>query len=172
MRRSIDIDSGIVEDEPVALDRADQREADAGVARGRLDDDRAGPEDAARLGVLDHRQGDAVLDAAARVLALELDPDLDARVEEPVDAEVGRVADGVEDGLGLQGALLSDGGAPRAGPAAVGCRGPAACVAAGRGQMTKSAPRSRRGRAGPGPRWTGRRWSRAGRCPSARRCRR
>ena len=52
-----------------------------------------GLQDAALLGVFDHREGDAVLDRAARVLALELDPDLDARVEELVDAQLGRVAD-------------------------------------------------------------------------------
>ena len=94
------------QDQPVALHRADEGEADPGVARGRLDDDRARAEDPGCLGVLDHRQRDAVLDAAARVGALHLEPDLDAGVEEAVHPDVGRVADGGEDGLGLHGALL------------------------------------------------------------------
>ena len=60
------------EDEPVALDGADERKADAGVPGRRLDDGGARLEAAVALGVLDHREGDAVLDAAARVQALEL----------------------------------------------------------------------------------------------------
>ena len=63
----------------VALDRRDHREADAGVARRGLDDRAARLELAGRLGVLDHRQRDAVLDRAAGVRALGLDPDVGGR---------------------------------------------------------------------------------------------
>ena len=62
------------QDQLVALDRGDHREADAGVAAGRLDDRAAGLELAAALGVLDHRQRDAVLDRAAGIGALGLHP--------------------------------------------------------------------------------------------------
>ena len=64
--------------ERVALARADHRERDAGVARGRLEDRLARADQALLLGVLDHRAGDAVLDRAGRVLRLELGPDADA----------------------------------------------------------------------------------------------
>ena len=84
------------EDQLVALDGGDEGEPDAGVARSRLDDDAARLEDAALLRVFDHRQRDAVLDRAARVLTFELHPDLDSRVEELVDAELGGVADGLQ----------------------------------------------------------------------------
>ncbi len=56
----------------VALGRRHERERDAGVAAGRLDDRAAGRQQAAALGVLDHGDRDAVLDAAARVARLEL----------------------------------------------------------------------------------------------------
>ena len=52
--------------ELVALGRADERQRDAGVAAGRLDDRRAARLDPAlALGGLDHRHADPVLDAAA-----------------------------------------------------------------------------------------------------------
>lgn len=57
-------------------------------------------EQAAGFGVLDHGQRDTVLDGAARVAALGFDPDLGA-VEQALQADMGRVADGVEDVLGL-----------------------------------------------------------------------
>ena len=88
------------EDDRVALDGADHRQADARVARGRLDDRRARLERARRLCRLDHRDGDPVLDRAARVRALALDVDVVARAEQPVDADVRRVADGVQDVVG------------------------------------------------------------------------
>ena len=56
----------------VALRDADLREAEPGVAGGRLDDRAALLQPAVLLGVGDHRQRDAVLDRAARILALEL----------------------------------------------------------------------------------------------------
>ena len=55
------------DDAAVALDGGGEREADAGVARGRLDDGVARLQHAALLRVLDHAQRDPVLDAAARV---------------------------------------------------------------------------------------------------------
>jgi len=55
---------GHAQDQPVPLYGADQGQADARIARSRLDYDRPRPDDAAALGVVDHGQGDAVLDAA------------------------------------------------------------------------------------------------------------
>ena len=61
------------EDQVVALGGADERERDARVAARRLDDRRAARLDPAlRLGRLDHRDADAVLDRPARVEHLEL----------------------------------------------------------------------------------------------------
>ena len=61
------------QDQVVALGGADERERDAGVARGGLDDRVAARLDAALgLGDVDHRHADAVLDAAGRVVGLEL----------------------------------------------------------------------------------------------------
>ena len=97
------------EDQPVAADRGDHRQADAGVARGRLDDRAARPEDAAALGVLDHREADAVLDRAARVRPLGLHPHVDLRAVgvQAVDADVRGVPDGLEDARGLHAASMS-----------------------------------------------------------------
>ncbi len=64
------------DDQPVALDRRDQRQADAGVAAGRFDDGVSRLQRAALFGRLDHRQSDAVLDAAGGVEGLELDQHL------------------------------------------------------------------------------------------------
>ena len=90
------------QDEPVALDRGDHGEADAGIARGRLDDDAAGLELAGLLRVLDHRERDAVLDRGAGIDPLLLDPDLGV-AEQAVDADVRRVADRLEDAGGFHG---------------------------------------------------------------------
>ena len=54
----------------------DLREADAGIARRRLDDRVAGLENSARLGVEHHAERRAVLDRARRLHPLELDPHL------------------------------------------------------------------------------------------------
>ena len=61
------------QDQVVALGRAHERERDAGVAARRLHD-RGAPrlDPPLRLGGLDHRDADSVLDAAARVEGLEL----------------------------------------------------------------------------------------------------
>ena len=90
---------GHAEDEPVPLDRGDQGEADAGVARGGLDEHRARPDDARLLRVLDHAEGDAILDAAARIDPLLFGPDGDPGVEEPVDPHVRCLADGLENAV-------------------------------------------------------------------------
>ena len=60
------------EDAAVALERRGDREADAGVAGGRLDDRAARLELPVALGRLDHRHPDPVLDRAAGVEVLEL----------------------------------------------------------------------------------------------------
>ena len=62
----------------VALGARDQRQAEAGVAGGGLDDRAAGLQAAVALGGLDHRQADAVLDRAAGVLRFELEEQLAA----------------------------------------------------------------------------------------------
>ena len=64
------------DDDAVASGRGDGRQADAGVAGGRLDDDRAGLEDALGLCVIDHGLGDTVLDRTGRVEVLQLSQDL------------------------------------------------------------------------------------------------
>jgi len=52
---------------------ADHGQADAGVARGGLDDDGVGADFAGLLGGVEHGHGDAVLDAVARVHEFQLD---------------------------------------------------------------------------------------------------
>src|SRR5260221_5099241 len=64
------------EHEAVALPRGHEREAEPGVAGGRLDERRARPDRPALLRRLDHREADAVLDRPARGLALEPDEEL------------------------------------------------------------------------------------------------
>src|SRR6185369_6578897 len=76
------------QDQAIALHRRDHREANAGIAAGRLDDRSAGLELAAALGVLDHRKRDAVLDRRSGIRALLLDPDLRAVTEEAVETDV------------------------------------------------------------------------------------
>ena len=76
------------EHEVVALRRADERERDPGVARRRLDDRRAARLDQpVGLGGLDHRDADAVLDAAAGVERLELAEQAHARRRHPRELE-------------------------------------------------------------------------------------
>jgi hypothetical protein len=64
--------SGHGEQQPVALRRRDQREPDPGVAAGRLHDLHPGAQRTGRLGVLNHRGSDPVLDATAGVRRLQL----------------------------------------------------------------------------------------------------
>ena len=63
------------EDAAVALERRGDREPDARVPRGRLDDRAARLQQPVALGRLDHRQADPVLDRAAGVQVLELGED-------------------------------------------------------------------------------------------------
>ena len=64
------------DDDAVALGSCHGSQAEAGIAGGGLDDDRAGLEDALGLGVIDHGLGDTVLDRAGRVEVLQLSQDL------------------------------------------------------------------------------------------------
>ena len=82
----------------VALAPADHRQRDAGVARGRLEDDRVLVQAAARLEVLDQVLGDAILDRAGRVEHLELGEDAHVGVRRHArDLDQRRVADRLED---------------------------------------------------------------------------
>ena len=63
------------QDALVALGGADQGQGDAGVAAGRLDDDRVLVDQAGLLGGVDHGKADAVLDAGAGIEKLQLGHD-------------------------------------------------------------------------------------------------
>ncbi len=67
----------------IAERRADHRQRDPGVARGRIDDRLAGPQLAAFEPDLDHVARGAVLDRAAGVEALELGEDPHAGRNQP-----------------------------------------------------------------------------------------
>src|SRR3972149_4151355 len=83
--------------ERVALHLRDHREGDASVPARRLEELASRYELTSRLGVLDHRLRDTVLDRAGRVLALELRVDLDVRARrEPLELDERRAADQVE----------------------------------------------------------------------------
>ena len=86
------------EDELVAFGRRHEREGDAGVAAGWLDDDGVLLEDAALLGVLNHGHADAVLDAAEGIekFAFECDGGRQAGGDF-VQFDQRRVADGFDD---------------------------------------------------------------------------
>ena len=84
------------EDGAVAAGRRDRGEADARVARRRLDDDAARLELALFLRLIDHRLRDAVLDRASRVEILQLDEDVRlevVRLDEMIGLEQRRMAD-------------------------------------------------------------------------------
>ncbi len=85
------------DDQPVALLRRHQRQAEAGVAGGRLDDRAARLQAAVGLGRLDHRHADAVLDRSRRVLALELEEQPAGPGVQSLDLHHRGVADGLED---------------------------------------------------------------------------
>src|SRR5690606_33105261 len=86
------------EDQLVALLLRHQRQADAGVAGGALDQGVAGLDVAALFGGLDHAHADAVLDRTARVLALELQVQLAGTGIQAPGLDDGRVGDELEDG--------------------------------------------------------------------------
>jgi hypothetical protein len=85
------------QDQAVALLGRHQGEAEPGVARRALDQRRARPDLAGPLRVLDHFQADAVLDRAARILALQLDEKFAGSRVEVIDAHDRRVADQFQD---------------------------------------------------------------------------
>ena len=96
LRRSIDIEFRHDQDQPVAARGGDESERDAGVARGRLDQHRALANLALRLQRIDHRNADAVLDAADRIEEFELGENvrLDAVLfRQPVEPHQRRRAD-------------------------------------------------------------------------------
>ena len=64
------------DDDAVAARGGDACQADAGIAGGRLNDDRAGLELARRLGIVDHSLGDAILDGTGGVEVFQLGKDL------------------------------------------------------------------------------------------------
>src|SRR5690606_33831708 len=145
-------------DEAVAARGADHGEGHAGVARGRLDHGVAGLEQAARFGVEDDGERQAVLDRAAGIEGFDLGVQGDARRRHAVEAHDGRAADGVEDALVDHGRrpVLGEGTCragpdgqisperPGAPPAADRCGGPLGTRAAHPGPIESpdSAPRT------------------------------
>ena len=88
------------EDAAIALDGGDQGQADAGVAGRGLDDGAARPQPAALLGLVDHRQADTILDAAAGVHRLDLDADRGRHVgRQPPQPHQRRPADRLQDAV-------------------------------------------------------------------------
>ena len=87
------------EDAAVAAERRGDRETDAGVSRGRLDDRPARAQPPVLLGRLDHREPDAVLHRAAGVQVLELREELSRDVTtQPREPHDRRVPDELEHG--------------------------------------------------------------------------
>ncbi len=84
----------------VALLLADQGQGQAGVARRGLNDGAARFQPARLLSRLDHRQGDAVLDGAAGVLALQLQEQAAGAGVDPRHLDHRRLADQVQQTLG------------------------------------------------------------------------
>ena len=84
----------------VAARIGDQREADAGVAGGRLDHEPAGLELAALLGLQDHLAAGAVLHRLPGIHELGLAEDGAAgRLRGPLELDQRRVADGLDDAV-------------------------------------------------------------------------
>ena len=81
------------EDDAITFRAGDKREAEAGVARGGFDDRAAGLQMPVALGGFDHRESDAILDRAGRVLVLELHEKLARTGVHPRDLDQRRVAD-------------------------------------------------------------------------------
>ena len=86
------------EDALVAAGGAHHGEGDAGVTAGGLDHGGAGPQQTRLLGGVDHRHGDAVLDAAGRIEELELGGDPGTRtVGHVAQPDEGRATDQLGD---------------------------------------------------------------------------
>src|SRR5690606_19309313 len=84
----------------VATGVGDQADADPGITRRTLDDDAAGSEHAAFLGILDDIPSGAVLDGAAWVEEFGLAIYLATRqIRCAFEANEGRIADGVDEAL-------------------------------------------------------------------------
>jgi len=83
---------------PITLGPAYQRQAQAGVASGGLDDGAAGTQAAVTLGGVDHGQADAVLDGTAGVLGFQLEEQRAEAGIEAADPYQRRVADQFEYG--------------------------------------------------------------------------
>ncbi|VTR64010.1 hypothetical protein DESC_120102 [Desulfosarcina cetonica] len=84
----------------VALDRTDHRQADAGIAAGGLDNGLAGFEFSRTLAGFDHRQGRPVLDRAAGIEVLQFCQDAHLRVGiEVADFHQGGVADVIKNAV-------------------------------------------------------------------------
>ena len=81
----------------VALYRRHHGQPNAGVARSRLDNRRSGLQFTTLLSRLHHRKRDPVLDRASRVAALGLYPDPVRVAKQAVDADMGGVANRLED---------------------------------------------------------------------------
>ena len=92
----------------VALYRRHHRQPDAGVPRRGLDDHAVLREQTALFGILDHRERDAILDAAPRIRPLELHPHVHARIEQAMQTHVRRVADGFENRRDAHGLLWQE----------------------------------------------------------------
>ena len=90
------------DDDAVAPRRGDRRKPDAGVAGGRLNDDRAGLQPPVCLRVVEHRLGDAVLDRAGGIEIFQLRAD--RRLEVIKRFDVGQLQErGVTDQLICRG---------------------------------------------------------------------
>src|SRR5690606_14468952 len=85
-------------DQAIALLLGDQRQAQAGVAGGALDQDGARLEVTAALGRLDHRKTDAVLDRATWVEVLKLEVELARSGVQAARLDDGSAADEFEHG--------------------------------------------------------------------------
>src|SRR5690606_31438740 len=90
-------------DDAVAAHRPHDRQAYAGVAGGRLDNGAPGAEKPVLFRLLDHRDGDPVLDRAARIEHLHLGHEVPRWVE-PGEADEGSAADQIYHGVMDHGA--------------------------------------------------------------------
>jgi hypothetical protein len=91
---------GHAEDHAIALLHAREREADAGVARGRLDDRAAGLQQAVAFRALDHADADAILHRESGIEDLHLAEDVGVRAAaDAMQTQHRRVADEIEDGV-------------------------------------------------------------------------